>query len=89
MVSLNVQGAFDSAWWPAILKRLREAKCPRNLYYLVQDYLKEREVFIAINSYNMRKNITKGSHNGHAAVQYYGTSNTTQFLTLNFPTIQE
>jgi hypothetical protein len=26
MVSLDVQGAFDSAWWPAILQRLREAK---------------------------------------------------------------
>jgi len=81
MISLDVQGAFDSAWWPAILQRLREAKCPRNLYYLVQDYLKEREAFIAINSYNMKKNITRGSHKDHAAVQYYGTSNTTQFLT--------
>ena len=59
MDSLDVQGAFDSAWWPAILQRLREAKCPRNLYYLVQDYLKEREAFIARNGY-MRKNITKG-----------------------------
>ena len=89
MVSLDVQGAFDSAWWPAILQRLREAKCPRNLYYLVQDYLKEREAFIAINSYSMRKNITKDAHKGHAAVQYYGTFNTTQFLTFNLPTIQE
>jgi len=63
MVSLDVQGAFDSAWWPAILQRLREAKCPRNLYYLVQDYLKEREAFIAINSY-MIKNTTRGYAQG-------------------------
>jgi hypothetical protein len=28
MVMLNVHGVFDSAWWPAILLRLREAKCP-------------------------------------------------------------
>jgi len=26
-----VHGAFKSAWWPAILKRLREAKCPETL----------------------------------------------------------
>jgi len=64
MVSLDVQGTFDSAWWPAILQRLREAKCPRKLYYLVQDYLKEREAFIAINTYNMRKNITKVCEQG-------------------------
>jgi len=31
MVSLGVRGAFDSAWWPAILKELRDAKYPRNL----------------------------------------------------------
>jgi hypothetical protein len=34
MASLDVQGAFDAAWWPAILKGLRDAKCPRNLYQL-------------------------------------------------------
>jgi len=64
MVSRDVQGAFDSVWWPAILQRLQEAKCPRNLYYLFQNYLKEREAFIAMNSYNMRKNITQGCAQG-------------------------
>ena len=88
MVSLDEQGACDSALWPAILQRLRETKCSINLYYLVQDYLKEREAFTAINSCNMRKNITKGFAQGHAAVQYYGTSNTTEFITLNLPTMQ-
>ena len=28
MASLDVKGAFDAAWWPAILKGLRDAKCP-------------------------------------------------------------
>jgi len=32
MTSLDVKGAFDAAWWPAILRGLREAQCPRNLY---------------------------------------------------------
>jgi hypothetical protein len=59
IVSLDVQGAFDSAWWPAIIQSLRDAKCPKNLYYLVQHYLKNREVFTAINSYNTRKNIRR------------------------------
>ena len=43
-ISLDVQGAFDSAWWPAILQRMREAKCPRNLYNLVQDYLNRKAI---------------------------------------------
>jgi hypothetical protein len=29
IVSLDVKGAFDAAWWPSILKQLRELKCPR------------------------------------------------------------
>jgi hypothetical protein len=28
IVSLDVKGAFDAAWWPSILKQLRELKCP-------------------------------------------------------------
>ncbi|KAF6215327.1 hypothetical protein GE061_010079 [Apolygus lucorum] len=28
MVSLDVRGAFNGAWWPAILKRLAEMGCP-------------------------------------------------------------
>jgi hypothetical protein len=32
IISIDVQGAFGSAWWPAILQRLRDIKCPKNLY---------------------------------------------------------
>jgi hypothetical protein len=34
MASLDVKGVFDAAWWSAILKGLRDAKCPQNLYQL-------------------------------------------------------
>ena len=63
-ISLDVQGAFDSAWWPAILQRMREAKCPRNLYNLVQDYLKRRKAIITTNKVNLGKNTTKGCPQG-------------------------
>jgi hypothetical protein len=39
---------------------LRKANCPRKLYYLSQNYLKERKAFIAINSFNIGRNITTG-----------------------------
>jgi len=29
LISLDVQGAFDAAWWPAILNELREYKCTK------------------------------------------------------------
>jgi len=36
IVSLDVQGAFDAAWWPGILNELRKYKCPKNLYELTK-----------------------------------------------------
>jgi len=33
-VSLDVEGAFNSAWLPSVLKNLQESGCPRNLYNL-------------------------------------------------------
>jgi hypothetical protein len=64
MASLDVKGAFDTAWWPAILKGLRDVKCPRNLYQLIQAYFRERRAVISINSSTVEKNITKGSPQG-------------------------
>ena len=31
LVSLDVLGAFDAAWWPEIMKELRKCRCPKNL----------------------------------------------------------
>jgi hypothetical protein len=35
IASLDVKGAFDAAWWPDILKQLREANVPR-IYAIYQ-----------------------------------------------------
>jgi hypothetical protein len=36
LVSLDVRGAFDAAWWSGILKELRACGCPKNLYELTE-----------------------------------------------------
>jgi len=64
IISIDVQGAFGSAWWPAILQRLRDIKCPRNLYYLVKDYLKERKAVMTVNNSSAEKAITRGCAQG-------------------------
>jgi len=35
VVSLDVKGALDSAWWPAILKELRETNCPPQIFTIL------------------------------------------------------
>lgn len=44
VVSLDIEGAFDSTWWPAIRVRLVQEKSPANLRLLVDSYLNQRSV---------------------------------------------
>jgi len=55
LVSLDVQGAFDAAWWPAILKEMRDRGSPKNLYKLTKNYFTERTAILATNSIRWRK----------------------------------
>ena len=64
IISLDIQGAFVSVWWPAILHRLRNIKCPRNLYCLVKDYLNERKAVMTVNNLRVEKAITRGCPQG-------------------------
>ena len=53
LVSLDVRGAFDEAWWPSILQALKEFNCPKNLYNLVSSYFSERTSTLRTNSIRM------------------------------------
>jgi hypothetical protein len=37
LISLDVKGAFDAAWWPIILHTLKDFNCPKNLYRVSQE----------------------------------------------------
>jgi hypothetical protein len=41
LVSLDVKGAFDAAWWPSILNCLKACGCPKNLYNLTKSYFSQ------------------------------------------------
>jgi hypothetical protein len=64
MTSLDVTGAFDAAWWPSILKGLKDSGCPRNLYYLSQGYFRQRTAVMATNSVMIEKAVKKGCPQG-------------------------
>ena len=83
MASLDVKGAFNAAWWPAILKGLRDAKCPRNLYQLTQDYVRERRAVISFNS-STTENITKVSPQGSCCGPGLWNIQYNSFLTLKY-----
>ena len=67
MISLDVKGAFDAAWWPGILASLRNLRCPGNLYKLCASCFKERTAFITKNNGIEQRKISNGCPQGSAS----------------------
>jgi hypothetical protein len=64
LLSLDIQTAFDAAWWPNILKSLQDCGCPRNLNYLIKSYFSQRSGMLSTNSIKMERDISRGSPQG-------------------------
>jgi hypothetical protein len=64
MTSLDVTGVFDSAWWPSILKGLKDSGCPRKLYCLSQGNFRQRKAVLSTNTVTTEKTVTKGCPHG-------------------------
>ncbi|GBP89236.1 Retrovirus-related Pol polyprotein from type-1 retrotransposable element R1 [Eumeta japonica] len=59
MVSLDIEGAFDNTWWPALETQLRAQNCPINLHGMVRGYLRDR-VVVRYAGGECRKRTSKG-----------------------------
>ncbi|XP_063835567.1 uncharacterized protein LOC135084759 [Ostrinia nubilalis] len=64
LVSLDIEGAFDSAWWPAIRVRLAEEKCPVNIRRLLDSYLDCRKVRVRYAGEECTRSTNKGCVQG-------------------------
>jgi hypothetical protein len=62
LISLDVKGAFDAAWWSGILFSLRTLKCPRNIYNLC-----DTQAALTLNSRKEQKTILEGFPQGSAS----------------------
>jgi len=59
MTTLGFKGAFNAAWWPSVLKGLKDAQCPRNFYYLSQGYFSQRTAAMTTNNISTERRVTK------------------------------
>lgn len=64
VVSLDIEGAFDNAWWPALKNQLLNKNCPRNLYRAVNSYLTDRKVEIHYAGASSERETNKGCVQG-------------------------
>jgi len=60
VLSLDIRGAFDAAWWPSILHNLKELKCPRNLINMSRIYFSERTASLRGNKLKIEKTLSMG-----------------------------
>ncbi|KAL0818007.1 hypothetical protein ABMA28_008549 [Loxostege sticticalis] len=63
-VSLDIKAAFDNAWWPLLLHRLRQKDCPKNLYLLTKSYLENRTAALDYGDATAIKTTSKGCVQG-------------------------
>jgi len=80
LVSLDVKGAFDAAWWPSILMALKDFNCPSNVYYLTKSYFSHRIALMSTSTVKVEREVNKGNYKDLAPDQDFGISNTTHFL---------
>jgi hypothetical protein len=84
LVSLHVKGAFDAAWWPSILKTLKELNCPKNLYNLAKSYFSERTATMSTNTMRMEREVTKGCPQGSCCGPGFWNIQYNSLLNLDF-----
>ena len=84
VVSLDVRGAFDAAWWPSILHNLKEIKCPRNLFNLSRSYFSDRTASLRGNKLKIEKPVTMGCPQGSCRGPGYWDILYNSFLNLEF-----
>jgi hypothetical protein len=73
LASLDVQGAFDSAWWPGIIHGLRDLNSPRNINNLSKEYFNNRTAILTTNNYTIEIKITRAHPKVRAVRQLTGT----------------
>ena len=64
LVLLDISGAFDNAWWPMILSKLKCLNCPPNVYYMLVDYFRDRKVGLFVGDQALWKRSTMGCPQG-------------------------
>ncbi|GBP48764.1 Putative 115 kDa protein in type-1 retrotransposable element R1DM [Eumeta japonica] len=67
ILSLDIESAFNNAWWQALKAQLLAYNCPVNLYGMVKGYLRDREVIVRYAGEESRRRTSKGCIQGSIA----------------------
>lgn len=64
LILLDISGAFDNAWWPMILLKVKQGGAPPNLYRILVSYFTNRRVSFHVGDQTCSKICTMGCPQG-------------------------
>ena len=69
-IFVDIQSAFDSLWWPALMAELKHRDCLRNLYLIIKDYLTRRVVLMEDGYHIVERQAKRGCPQGSKNKNY-------------------
>ena len=84
-VSLDINGAFDHAWWPALMSGLRNREVKSNIYRLIKHYFEDRYVQLPICDVTAEKITTQGCIQGSVTGPLYWNIILDDLLSISLP----
>ncbi|UYV60670.1 hypothetical protein LAZ67_1001817, partial [Cordylochernes scorpioides] len=65
LIAIDISGAFDNAWWPALIKRMDEDHVPAVLIKIIQSFLnRRRKTSLTFSNTTISKYLSKGCPQG-------------------------
>lgn len=61
---VDISGAFDNLWWPALFLRLRQSQCPKDLQKSFRSYCQDRYANMKCLNESISKVLTRGCPQG-------------------------
>ena len=84
-ISLDIKGAFDNAWWPLLMERLRQTKCPKNIFRTLLSYHQGRQVTYTVGEETVTKSTSKGCVQGSVCGPTFWNIIVDELLELHLP----
>jgi hypothetical protein len=67
VISFDISGAFNSCWWPKIMKQLIIKNCPKNLVNTVRSYFTDRKAKLWLLGLETEKSLSMGCPQGSSS----------------------
>lgn len=84
-IFLDISGAFDNAWWPILLLKLKNRGCYWNIYSLIRSYFCNGSVKLKFGHHEVTKTLSQGCPQGSVLGPYLWNLGFDDFLALPLP----